>query len=107
MTTVRAHWWVAGAEHTNTVGVQHAVKAGQPVTIWVNARGDYTSAPASASQAASDAVGVAVLFWLGFTTVAATAMALMRGWLDRIRFVQWENDFRDVIDSDGRKRSQQ
>ena len=105
--TVRAHWWVAGTEHTETVGVQGAVKAGQAVPVWVDAAGDYTSAPASASQAVADAVGVAVLFWLGSATVAATAMALLRRWLDRIRFMKWENGFRELIADDGRKRGRQ
>ena len=103
---VQARWRVAGVEHTATVRAQRAARAGQQFTIWVDSAGDYTSAPASASQATADAIGVALLFWLQVAAIAGTATVLLRRWLDRIRFVQWDNQLRELVGNGGHKRSQ-
>jgi hypothetical protein len=105
-TTVRAHWWAAGVEHVATVRSHRAARAGQQLTIWVDNAGDYTSAPAPASQAAVDAIGVAILLWLAVATVAGTATVLLRQGLNRFRFLQWENQFRDLVENGGQRRSQ-
>jgi hypothetical protein len=105
--TVRARWSALGAEHNSTVGVDHVVKAGQQFPIWVDSAGGYTSAPVPVRQAVTDGIAVAVLCWGTVAAAAMTAVVLLRRWLDRKRFMQWENEFRDLVDNGGRKRSQQ
>jgi hypothetical protein len=103
--TVRAQWSAGGVEHTDTVRTSHARRAGQQFTIWVDNAGDYTSAPAPASRATVDAIGVAILFWLAVSAVAGTVSVLLRKWLNRIRFAQWDKQFRDLVDNGGHRHS--
>ena len=59
-TRVNARWQVNGTEHTGSLNWDHAVKTGDPLTIWVDRDGDRVDAPAPTSQAGVDAVGVAI-----------------------------------------------
>jgi hypothetical protein len=101
VTRVNARWQVNGTEHTGSLNWDHAVKTGDPLTIWVDREGDRVDAPASTSQAGADAVGVAYGAW---QTVALAVAALVR-WgrsrLDRRRDSAWERDIRCLIDDDG------
>jgi hypothetical protein len=100
-TRVNARWQVDGTEHTATLNWDHAVKSGEPLTIWVDRNGDHVDAPAPTSQAAKDAVAVAYVAWQMVALATAGLVCLGRSWLDRRRDSAWERDIRRLIDDEG------
>ena len=99
---VNARWQVNGTEHTGTLNWDHAVKTGDPLTIWVDDLGDRVDAPAPTSRAGADAVVVAYTAW---QSVALTVIGLVcwgRSRLDRRRDSAWERDIRCLTDDGGR-----
>jgi hypothetical protein len=100
-TRVNARWQANGTEHTGSLNWDHAVKTGDPLTIWVDRDGNRVDAPMPTSQAGADAVGVAYAVW---QTVALAVVGLVwwgRSRLDRRRDSAWERDIRCLIDNDG------
>jgi hypothetical protein len=100
-TRVNARWQVNGAEHSGSFQWDHAVKTGDPLTIWVDRDGNRVDAPTPTSRAGVEAVGVAYAVW---QTVAFAAVGLIwwtRSSLDRRRDSAWEHDIRCLVDDDG------
>lgn len=89
--TTDATWTDArGARHTGPVLAPAGSPAGSPLPIWLDARGELTSAPKTASTAAFDSVLIAVWLWLA---IIAGLFMLHRGArlvLDRRRAMAWE-----------------
>ncbi|OXM56511.1 hypothetical protein CFP71_12880 [Amycolatopsis thailandensis] len=79
-----------GARHTGGVFATPGSPAGSPVPIWIDARGDQTAAPRTASTAVFDSVLVGL--WLWFAVVAALVLLhrAVRLVLDRQRSAAWE-----------------
>jgi hypothetical protein len=100
-TRVGARWQVNGTEHTGSLDSDHAVKTGDPLTIWVDRNGDRVDAPTPISQAGADAVGVAYVAWQSVALAAAGLICWGRSRLDRRRDSAWERDIRCLIDDDG------
>ena len=100
-TRVNARWQVNGTEHTGSLNWDHAVKTGDPLTIWVDRDGDRVDAPAPTSQAGADAVGVAYAVWQSVALVAAGLVCWGRSHLDRRRDSAWVRDIECLIDDDG------
>jgi len=100
-TRVNARWQVNGAEHTGTLNWDHAVKTGDPLTIWVDRNGHRVDAPAPTSQAGADAVGVAYAAWQTVVLAVAGLVCWSRSRLDRRRDSAWERDIRCLIDDGG------
>ena len=100
-TRVNARWQVNGTEHTGSLNWDHAVKTGDPLTIWVDRDGDRVDAPTPISQAGVDAVGVAYVAWQSVVLAAAVLICWGRSRLDRRRDSAWERDIRCLIDDDG------
>jgi hypothetical protein len=100
-TRVDARWQVDGSEHTGSLDWDHAVKTGDPLTIWVDRYGDRVDAPTPISQAGVDAVGVAYVAWQLVALAAAGLICWGRSRLDRRRDSAWERDIRCLIDDDG------
>jgi hypothetical protein len=100
-TRVNARWQVNGSEHTGSLNWDHAVKTGDPLTIWVDRSGDRVDAPTPISQAGVDAVGVAYMAWQSVALAAAGLIWWGRSRLDRRRDSAWERDIRCLIDDDG------
>jgi hypothetical protein len=101
VTRVTARWQVNGAEHSGSLQWDHAVKTGDPLTIWVDRNGNRVDAPAPISQAGVDAVGVAYVAWQTVALAAAGLICWGRARLDRRRDSAWERDIRCLIDDDG------
>ena len=78
-----------GARHTGGVLATPGSPAGSPVPIWIDARGDLTAAPKTASTAVFDSVLVG--FWLWFAVVAGLALLhrAVRLVLDHRRAAAW------------------
>jgi hypothetical protein len=100
-TRVTARWQVDGTEHVGTFNWDHAVKFGDPLTIWVDRNGDRVDPPTPTSQAAEDAVGVAFVAWQTVVLATACLVWLGRSYLDRRRDSAWERDIRCLIDGSG------
>jgi hypothetical protein len=100
-TRVNARWQVNGTEHTGGLNWDHAVKTGDPLTIWVDRNGNRVDAPAPISQAGLDAVGVAYIAWQTVIIAVAGLVCWGRSRLDRRRDSAWERDIRRLIDDDG------
>jgi hypothetical protein len=101
-TRVNARWQDNGTEHSGSLNWDHAVKTGDPLTIWVDRDGDRVDAPAPTSQAGRDAVAVAYTAWQAVALVVAGLVCLGRSHLDRRRGSAWERDIRCLIDDGGR-----
>jgi hypothetical protein len=98
---VKARWQANGTEHTGSFNWDHAVKTGDPLTIWVDRNGDRVNAPAPTSQACVDAVGIAFVAWQTVVLVVTVLVCAGRSHLDRRRDSAWERDIRCLIDDDG------
>jgi hypothetical protein len=96
-TRVNARWQVNGSAHTGRLNWDHAVKTGDPLTIWVDRNGDRVDAPTPISQAGKDAVGVAFLAWQSVALAAVGLMCWGRSHLDRRRDSAWERDIRCLV----------
>ncbi len=102
-TTTRAdaQWQVDGAEHTGSVALDHAVKTGDPLRIWVDRNGNHVDAPTPTSQAGVDAVLVGYAAWQSVVLAAAALIWWSRSRLDRLRDSAWERDIRGFIHDNG------
>jgi hypothetical protein len=100
-TRVNARWQVNGTEHTGSLDWDHAVKTGDPLTIWVDRDGGRVDAPAPTSRAGRDAVAVAYAAWQTVALAAAGLIWWGRSRLDRRRDSAWERDIRCLIDDGG------
>jgi hypothetical protein len=98
---VSVRWRVNGTGHTSTLNWDHAVKTGDPLTIWVDRNGDRVEAPVRTSQAGADAVGVAYAVWQTVALAVAGFVCWARRHLDRRRDSAWERDIRCLIDDGG------
>jgi hypothetical protein len=100
-TRVTARWEVNDTEHTGSLNWDHAVKTGDPLTIWVDRDGNRVAAPAPTSQAGADAVGVAFAAWQTVALAMAGLICWGRSHLDRRRDSAWERGIRCLVDDDG------
>jgi hypothetical protein len=101
VTRVNARWQVDGTEHAGSLKWGHAVKSGDPLTIWVDRDGNRVDAPTPTSRAGVEAVGVAYAAWQTVALAAAGLICWGRARLDRRRDSAWERDIRCLVDDDG------
>jgi hypothetical protein len=94
-------WQANGTVHTGSLEVDHAVKLGDPLAIWVDGSGNLVDAPAPASQAAVDAVAVVYVALQAVILIVTVLVYAGRSHLDRRRDSAWERDIRCLIDDDG------
>lgn len=97
-TLVEARWHAEGIQHVDTFSVKHAVAVGDQVDVWVNGQGEPVAPPAPGSQAAIDAVRVAILLWLMATGCAAALVALVRWRINRRHDTDWEREIGAMAD---------
>ncbi len=89
--TTEATWTDSrGVRHTGGVLATPGSPAGTAVPIWIDARGDLTAAPRTASTAVFDSVLVGL--WLWFAVVGSLVLLhrVVRLMLDRHRYAAWE-----------------
>ena len=99
--TVHAQWQLNGLGHTGLLGWNNAVKAGDPLEIWVDNHGKRVAPPNPAARAAVDALSAAVVGWLIVILAIAQVVSAVRAHANRMRDVQWEQDIRGLVDEDG------
>ncbi len=101
--SAEATWDDSGKVHTGTVIWLSRVKTADRQSIWVDAQGEHVGQPSSPSQADNEALGVAVAVWLGIAGASAALVYLIRRWLDRWRYAEWDREIKASRESDGRR----
>ncbi|GLP76777.1 membrane protein [Mycobacterium antarcticum] len=91
---VKARWNAFGGNHIEVVPVTSAVKAGDLVDVWVDEGGRQVSAPSPSGRAGEEALGAAVLVWLGVVGTMVGCVMLSRRRLNRTRYAAWDRDLR-------------
>jgi hypothetical protein len=99
--SVRVRWVADTKPHTDSVPVDHSVKAGEPLRVWVDAHGNLTPPPVEQSGGPVEAVVTGIGLWL-FIAAAAVALALAAHVaLDRRRRRGWDHALEILIRNDG------
>src|SRR5262249_53276550 len=94
MHSVPARWTLPnGAPRTGLVPAPTGMRAGQPVTIWLDRSGTLASEPGTPESAALAGLAVAMGLWI--TTIAALCVlfVIARLLLDRHRLAAWHRDW--------------
>jgi len=99
--TVAARWQVNGINHADVIRSDYAIKAGEPLQIWVDDHGKPVARPSPVERAAVDALAAAVVGWLIVVLAAAQVVGAVRAHATRMRDAQWERDIRCLVDEDG------
>jgi hypothetical protein len=99
--TVQARWRLSDVDHAELLGWNNSVKAGEPLSIWVDDHGDRVEQPSPVERAALDALSAAAIGWLIVAAAAAQVVLVVRAHTIRMRDAQWERDIRCLVDEDG------
>ncbi len=97
---VPVRWFDAGTEHIGVVKAQRTVKTGDSIEIWVDKNGSQVAPPTPTRAAVEEAVGAAVVIWLGVVVTAVGVFAGTRTILNRARHARWQRDFDNLVDDD-------
>ena len=81
-------------------------KIGDQQAIWVNDAGEDVGPPTPPSRADRDAVVIAFVVWFGVACALGGLVYVVRRWLDRWRYTQWERAINGSRDNNGRKNHQ-
>jgi hypothetical protein len=98
---VYARWQANGVVHADILGWDYAVKAGDPLQIWVDGDGNRVDRPTPVERAAADALTAAIVGWLIVALAAAQVVCAVRAHANRMRDAQWEREIRYLVDDDG------
>jgi hypothetical protein len=98
--SVRVEWREGSHTRTEVVAYPAVVKAGAPLTIWLDNTGKVVAAPERPAAAKSDAVGQATVVWLGAVAFGVLIVRALRRWLDRCRARAWEREFQLLAHND-------
>jgi hypothetical protein len=98
---VYARWQANGIDHADILGWDYAVKAGDPLQIWVDADGNRVDRPTPVERAAADALTAAIVGWFIVVLAAAQVVCAVRAHANRMRDAQWEREIRYLVDDDG------
>ncbi|WP_168714174.1 hypothetical protein [Streptomyces sp. A1136] len=94
LTTARVRWqYPAASGHTARVPVPPGTRAGQPVTLLVDDKGESTMASRSASEIAADAVAAGAANTGLITLAAAGAVFLRLRRVEARNLAQWEREW--------------
>ena len=100
---VRVRWRAIGADHIDTLTWDQAVKAGTPLSIWIDENGDKVEPPTPPALAGANAVLAAAVAWWIVFLIAALAAEAARARTTRLRDAQWDRELRLLLDGeDGR-----
>jgi hypothetical protein len=99
--TVRVEWFAQNTTHSAVATVDHPVKAGSHVPIFVDDRGQVSRPPQTDANAQADANGLAILLWLLSLAAIATVGAVIRRALNRVRHRGWDRELVTLINDGG------
>jgi hypothetical protein len=99
--TVHARWQANGINHADVIASQGAVKAGEPLQIWVDGDGNLVDQPTPVARADRDAWTAALVGWLIVAVAVAHAVAMVHAHVKRMQNAQWDREIRCLVDDDG------
>ena len=99
--TVHARWQVNSIDHADVITSRYAVKAGEPLQIWVDNDGNLVDQPTPIARADRDAWVAALVGWLIVAVAAAHVVAVVRDHVKRMRDAQWEREVRSLVEGNG------
>jgi hypothetical protein len=97
---VRAQWHEGTQLHTERVVAPMGVKAGQPMTIWLDDAGRVVMAPQTAQDAELSAVAAACTVWVVIVACSLLLALVIRNRLDRSRDRSWERELHLMAHND-------
>ena len=77
------------------------MKAGDPLNIWIDDRGNRVAPPRPVARAAVDALSTAVVGWFIVILAVAHVVNAARAHASRMRDAQWEQAIRELVNEDG------
>ena len=89
------HWRYAGGTHTDEMRTGQ-LKAGEPLTIWVDAAGNRSAEPLTDEDAAAAAIVAALALWAALVGSATAVWAGLRLRLTRLRYADWDRELDDL-----------
>jgi hypothetical protein len=101
----RAKWSASGRDLSGVVNWSEA-EIGDQQAIWVNDASENVGPPSPPSRADGDAVAIAILFWFGVADASAGLVYVVRRWLNRWRYAQWDHQINAFRANDGRTNHQ-
>ena len=104
--SARAKWSASGRDHSGVVNWSDQAEIGDQQAIWVNDAGENVGPPSPPSRADVDAVAIATLVLFAVANASAGLVYVVRRWLDRWRYTQWERAINGSRDNNGRKNHQ-
>ncbi|KAF0961130.1 Rv1733c family protein [Rhodococcus sp. T7] len=92
----RVHWSVGGIGHTHMIDADSEAKAGDAVSIWVDANGNLSAAPMTGGESAVAAVIGAIAVW-ATSIIAGVLFLLGVHWsASRHRLAQWNREWAGI-----------
>ena len=98
---VDVRWFAQNATHDAVAKVDHPVKAGDHVGIWLNDAGKVTTPPLTEADAGITAIGTVALLWLTMAGMVGAAFAMLRKVLDGARERGWDRGLRELVGNGG------
>jgi dipeptidyl aminopeptidase/acylaminoacyl peptidase len=99
--TVHVRWLAQNVTREKDLRLDHAVKAGDHVPVWLDDRGNATTPPLTDVGAHGDAVGAAALLWVLVTSVIGGAVVLLRRLLNGVRYRSWDRALQWLLVDNG------
>jgi hypothetical protein len=99
--TVHARWQVNGINHADVIASHYAVKAGEPLQIWVDGAGNLADQPTPVARADMDAWIAALVGWLIVAVAVAHVLAMVHAHVKRMQNAQWDREIRFLVEDDG------
>jgi hypothetical protein len=99
--SVRVRWFAHNETHDAVTKVDRPVKAGDRVPVWVDDRGDLTTAPLTDDDVHLVAAGTAALVWLAAAIAVGAAFAVLRAALERSRNRAWDRELYELVGNGG------
>ncbi|QYB04643.1 hypothetical protein I1A62_09310 [Rhodococcus sp. USK10] len=96
-----ARWSVNGTEHTGDVETGIGDKAGQTVTIWVDAHGNYMTNPNTGTENGFEAVVSALAFWSLGTVGCGVLLAGVHSLMAKHHRAQWQKEWNSLGQAPG------
>jgi hypothetical protein len=104
--TARAKWSASGRDRSGVVNWSDQAEIGDQQAIWVNDAGENVGPPTPPSRADGDAVAIAISLWFGVACASAGLMYVVRRWLDRWRYAEWDREINPYRDNNDRRNHQ-
>jgi dipeptidyl aminopeptidase/acylaminoacyl peptidase len=99
--TVHVRWLAQNVTREKDLTLDHAVKAGDHVPVWLDDRGNATAPPLTDADAHGDAVGAAALLWVVATSVIAASVFVLRRLLNGVRYRSWDRALQWLLVDNG------